>query len=260
MKRQSNFLPIAIVCLGIAALLYFFQVSFVVRGVEVVAGTITRPFWGFFTPRQETPEIAKLREENKTLFAQLLKFKNQEAENKALLDQFQTMYPKSQSLLPSRVVGAPSFIPGITSPEVLIIDKGSSDGVKKGQAVVLKEYLVGIVDVVGTYGSRVLLTTNPGVSLRVKTTQGALGLLKGKGNGQMSVENVLLSENLSPNDGVSTFGDLNEEGNGMPPDLIIGTISSVDKKPSNVFQSSEVKSPLGTLDFSVVFVVMENNK
>lgn len=258
MRKQSNFLPIAIVCLVVAMALYFFPNSFVATGVNTVVGSIAKPIGGLFAPKGQPSEFTKLREENSALFARLVKFKNQEAENKALLDQFQTVYPKSQSLLPAKIIGVPSFVPGVTSPEVFIIDKGSSDLVQKGQAVIFKEYLIGIVDSVGTYGAKVLLITNQEVSLRVKTTQGALGLLKGRGAGQMSVENVLLSENLTPDDGVYTFGEMDEQGNGLPPDLLIGYIVSVDKKPSNVFQSAEVKSTIQMQDLSVVFIVVGN--
>src|SRR6185295_6938379 len=35
-------------------------------------------------------------------------------ENKALSDQFQITNPKSSTLVPSNVIGSPSFIPGVT--------------------------------------------------------------------------------------------------------------------------------------------------
>jgi len=45
-------------------------------------------------------------------------------DNKALRDQFQTENPKSTNLIEADIIGAPGFIPGISIPETLVLNRG----------------------------------------------------------------------------------------------------------------------------------------
>lgn len=265
MRRQNNFIPIAIICIVVSVMVYFFAGSPVFNVLSKGVAGVLRPITNLFPDKKVNEEVTKLKEENKNLLSQLVKFKNQEAENKALLDQFQTTYPKSTQLLPARIVGAPAFIPGVHTAESFVIDKGEKEGVKKGQAVVVGNHLIGRVESLGVFGAKVIVTSHPQFSLKVKSTpikgeitatSSALGLLKGKGNGQMSMENVLLSEEMKSGDIVTTYGDMDEAGFGIPADLVVGNIISVDKKPSAVFQSGEIKSTSRLNDISTVFVIL----
>lgn len=199
-----------------------------------------------------------VREEKELLFKKLVEQKKLEEDNKALRDQFETAKPASVKLLPARVIGAANFIPGVTSVETLTVDKGSDDGIKEGRAVVYKDNLVGKIFSVSPHLSTVLLVTNSHALFTGRTLQtNAQGVVKGAGNGTMIFSNVLLSENLILSDVVVTGGDLDSKGNGIPKDLIIGSIESVDKKPSALFQSCRIKSVLDFSKLSTVFVIME---
>jgi rod shape-determining protein MreC len=70
--------------------------------------------------------------------------------------------------------------------------------------------------------------------------------------------NVVLSEKLEKDDLVRTKGDVDERGQGFPPDLIVGKIISVNKQPSALFQSAEVKSLVDFSRLSTVFVITQN--
>ena len=178
-------------------------------------------------------------------------------ENQAFRDQFETQTPKSTGLLPAKIVGAPSFIPGVTDPTFLIIDKGLKDRVKIGNAVVVKNILVGKVTSVSDYFSKVSIVSNPDFLINAmdQRTQ-AQGIVKGKGGRQLMLNNVVQSQEVKAGDILITKGDQKEDGTGFPPDLIIGKIMSVDKKPSAVFQIGEVQSPLDFSYLSEVFVVV----
>jgi rod shape-determining protein MreC len=159
-------------------------------------------------------------------------------------------------LLPANIVGAPSFIPGISTPETFIIDKGTSDGVKVGDAVVYKNNLLGKISKISDSLSEVTLVTNTSSSFTAKTSSSqALGVIKGQGGGQMILDNVLLSDNLKPSDLVLTNGDTNLSGKGYPPDLVVGKIVSVDKKASSLFQRAEVSSFIDFAKITTVFVI-----
>jgi len=200
--------------------------------------------------------LKKLKDENIELTKKLLDQKKLQSENAALKDQFETSNPRSQNLLHGKVIGAPSFIPGISFPTVFIIDKGEKDGVKNNQAVVFKDALIGRVEKTTKYLSKVILLSNSSFSFTAKTERGALGIIKREGNGEITLNNVLLSEDLKKDDLVYTRGDLDEEGIGIPEDLIIGKIESIEKESSALFQKAKVRSMIDFTKLFNVFVVL----
>lgn len=179
-------------------------------------------------------------------------------ENAALRDQFQTAMPRSRILLPSHILAAKGFIPGVSDPEEFTIDVGSSDGVKSGYAVVSKDNLVGIITRVSSKLSIVQIVGNKQTSFTGKTSEtNAQGIIKGQGSGKMLFTNVVLSDKLTRGDVVITKGDITASGTGVPANLIIGKIVSVDKKPSSLFQSAQVQSIVDMRHIDTVFVVMK---
>lgn len=253
MRRRENFIPLFVILFICACVLYLFSSTPLVRVVGNVAWYIVSPITSLWYHEGSLTPTQKLQQQNAQLLQQIAHLKDIEQENKALKDQFQTEYPKSYGLLPAKVVGAPSFVPGVHNPLVFIINKGSKDGVQVGQAVVVGNTLIGKVAVASDVGAKVLLVTHGSFSLRVKTANSqALGVLKGEGGSSMIIENVLLSESISTGDVVVTYGDVNEKGFGIPEGLVVGKIISIDKKPSAVFQMAKLISPL---DFSRIFTV-----
>lgn len=178
-------------------------------------------------------------------------------QNKSLLDQFQTLNPKSSTLLSADVVGAPSFIPSLSAPEKLIINRGKDDKIKTGQAVVFKDSLIGKIGKVNSNLAEVILVTNVNSSFTAVTgkDKNILGVSKGQGSGEMVLDNVLLSEDLKIGDFVFTKGDVNLNGEGVPPGLIVGKIISVEKKPSALFQKAQVEGAIDIAKLSTVFVI-----
>lgn len=215
------------------------------------------PLGGFF--RIFASSQKKLEEENRGLIQKLIDQQMLQKENSALRDQFQTTSVSSQSLMPVKIVASPNFLPGITTPENFVINKGSKDGVKTNQGIVYKNNLVGKVTKVSSNMSLVTLVTNKSFSLAARTLgTSALGVIKGKGNGEMVLDNVLLSEELKAGDQLVTYGDIDINGIGLPEDLVIGKIVSIDKKPSALFQTAKVESLLNFTKLSTVFIVIKN--
>src|SRR5258708_4985808 len=66
-----------------------------------------------------------------------------QTENTALHDQFQASIVSSSILIPANIVGAPSFIPGTTFPEYLIINKGTRDNITKGDVSIYQNNAIG---------------------------------------------------------------------------------------------------------------------
>lgn len=207
----------------------------------------------FFSNKTEQ----KLQTENASLHKKIVDQKNLEKENMALNDQFQTSYPKSQNLLPAHIVGMPNFIPNVSVPGLFIIDRGEKDTIKVGQAVVFLDNVIGKVTKVSKNLSVVTLITQGSSSFTASTEIGILGIVKGKGEAMLGLENVQASQVLTVGDTVTTKGDIDENGIGYPPNLVVGKITSIDKTQSNLFQSARV---LPILDFSkleMVFVMTQ---
>jgi cell shape-determining protein MreC len=61
---------------------------------------------------------------------------------------------------------------------------------------------------------------------------------------------------LKKNELVLTKGDVDIDGTGIPADLVIGKIQSIEKVPTAIFQRAEVKSLINLTKLSVVFIVI----
>ena len=121
---------------------------------------------------------------------------------------------------------------------------------------VLKDNLVGKIAKTSDFFSQVILVTNPSSQFAAKTIQGVLGVVKGEGNQDMILDNVLLSDSLEKGNFVVTTGDLALDGSGIPPNLVVGKITSVDKNPSSLFQQGKLESLIDFSKISEVFVVV----
>lgn len=263
--RKSNLTFVFLIFIVLSILILLFSKTGIVAGTGSLLETIVSPVQSLFFSISHGGSEDKLVSENKALVKKLADYQKIVAENSALRDQFETQYPKSQDLLPASVVSAPSFIPGVSSPEYLVINKGKKDGVKIGMAIVSKDNLVGKIESVSDNLSRVILVTNPQVNFSARTMSvkgdekvGALGVIRGIGGENMILDNVLLSDKLSIGDYVATKGDLNLENIGFPPSLIIGKITSIDKKASELFQKAKVKSLVNFSKLTTVFVVIKS--
>lgn len=206
---------------------------------------------GFGTDRQ----IDDLKKQNLFLTKKIVDQGKIVADNKALRDQFSVQYPKSQQLIEVHVISSPSFIPGVTFVENMIVDKGQKDGLKPGMAVVYKDNLVGKILEVSDNTSKIMLITNSSFSVISQTLQTrAQGVLKGQGGGEMILDNVILSQQLSQNDFVLTKGE-GDLSSTIMPNLVIGKILSVNKNASDLFQVAKVKSLLDFSHLSTVFII-----
>jgi rod shape-determining protein MreC len=220
---------------------------------------ITYQAFAKITDIDSNSQMQTLKAQNLTLAKQLVDQSKLIADNKALRDQFQTENPKSTNLLPANVVGAPGFVPGLSVPEVLILNRGASDGVKVGDAVVYQNNLVGKITQVSANLASVTLTSNASSQFTAQTLQTqAQGVIKGQGGSEIILDNVLLSDNLKKDDLVVTSGDINAQSDGFPPDLTVGKIISVSKNPSDLFQKAEIQSLVNFSKLTEVFVAIND--
>jgi len=259
--RKQNFIPFFLVFFGLSLIL-------ILIGTTGIFADITSLFNRGVAPLKsasnlltlkstQNKAIKSLTSENQNLRKKVTDVKNLVDENIALKSQFEASNENSQNLLSAKVIGAPGFIPGVSLPEYLIINKGVKAGLKSGDAVISNNFLVGKISKVYPDFSKVELITNKNSSFTAKVSgeNDSNGIIKGQGQDEMILDNVLLTATLKKDAEILTKGDKNEKGEGYPPNINIGKIYSVEKKQSDLFQKASIKSPIDFKNLEIVFVL-----
>lgn len=195
----------------------------------------------------------ELLEENEKLRQKIVDYERLKRDNQVLRDQFETGATREYKLLPARVIGS---LGSFTQASGLIIDQGKKTGVKRGMAVVLKSNLLGKVETVSENYSKINLTHNEKFSTLARTSEtNALGVARGASD-FILFDQVSINDNISISQLLLTKGEINEEGFGIPPDFIIGKISSVNRNESLPNQSAKIGSMIDASRINIVFVVI----
>lgn len=184
--------------------------------------------------------------ENALLKAENAKLKKLEDENKSLRDQLGTPSKKLKIKQTASVIGNGGF----GTKKVLLIDKGSQDNVKENDLVVVKDILIGKIINVSPKISSVQLLSDSDSSVPVVTAGGAEGILEGKFGSEISITNVLQSENLKEKEIVFTSGK-----DGLPRDLVVGEIGKVNKIEKEFFQNATVNQLVDPESLILVYLV-----
>ncbi len=262
--RQKYIVFSFVLCLLIATSLLFLSQRGINKFLNTAVQTIFFPVEQFIFERIHpvttlTFQKSDIGAQNTNLLKQLAKLKAIQADNQAFKDQFATTSIPPTTLLPSHIVASPLFIPGVNLPNEYVLDKGTLDGVGVGNAVIYKDMVVGLVTKVEKHFSKVTLIDANTSSFTAKTSEtGALGIIHGQGNGDMILDNVLLSDHLKLGDSVVTSGSQNLKGNGYPPGLLVGKIMSVEHNASALFQKARVESLLQFDRLEMAFIMRAN--
>lgn len=194
----------------------------------------------------------KASQENKALSEQLALVLSENAhlrkklsEARAFLSQEKSLNEEVFNLIPARPVGFSRF---------LIIDKGSDDGVKINQAVVFKDNFIGLVKQVDPKKSKVMLASDPDsrISAFSQSDVGmAKGILLGQFGSEMLLDKILHEEPIAAFDLVYSAGQELE----IPRGLILGQVTNVIEKETQVFKQAKIKPVFDIADLDVVFVV-----
>ena len=258
MHRNSSTIIVFVVLFLLAALIFILQGS--LSGVSGFVSNFTRPLQSnlfIFFNRPPTAESKKVQQIIYTIAkqAQMNQLKN---DNAALRDQFATANLDSTKLLPAKIIGLPGLMPGVSLPEQLILDQGTNQGVQNGMAVVIKNILLGEVTRVEATTCLVTLISQPNFLFTAHTQNtNTLGIVKGEGLDKVALVNVELSDTLKIGDIVITKGEENLSGKGLPPGLVIGKITAINKPPSALYQTAAIGNPVDITKLSQVFIMLK---
>jgi rod shape-determining protein MreC len=137
----------------------------------------------------------------------------------------------------------------------LTINKGETEGVRKGMAVISSEGVVGQILKAAPHYATVLLITdyNSAVDSIVQKTR-ARAIVEGKGENRCQLKYLLRTEEVSAGDVVLTSG---LSGN-FPKGLLIGEIRGVEKKGRGVFQVAELVPSVDLTRLEEVLVITDS--
>lgn len=168
-------------------------------------------------------------------------------------------YEQQQAFMTERrLPSVPANVLGKSADQfssTILIDRGSSDGLRVGLAVIAeKGFFLGKLSEVDARSSKIALATTGGqkVSAIVQSVSEVRGIVAGQLGLSLRLELVLQSELLRVGDLVITSGDEPD----IPKHLIIGTIEDVDNPPGDLWQTAQVRSMIHADDLSIVSVLL----
>ncbi|MBN1526728.1 MAG: rod shape-determining protein MreC [Candidatus Omnitrophica bacterium] len=182
-----------------------------------------------------------MRQDNKVLRARvdLLTRKLEEAktvsyENERLKKLLELKKIAPFSTIPAQVIGRD---PSNWSNSI-IIDKGSSQGIKQQKGVMSARGLVGRVVEAGKDSSKILLITDPNSRVGVviqRNRQG--GMLMGRPDGKCKMVYIALDSDAKPGDKVVTAGF----GGVFPKGILVGYVMKVAKEPGRLYKFAIIR-------------------
>ena len=132
----------------------------------------------------------------------------------------------------------------------IFVDVGARDGVAVDMPVITDRGLVGRVVAVGPNVAEALLLIDPASAVNARLQNSRLtGVVRGNIDGGLVMERIPQGEIVSPGDIVLTSG----LGGNFPDKLVIGQITEVLQRDSDLFQSARVRH---TVDFGKLEEVM----
>jgi rod shape-determining protein MreC len=164
-------------------------------------------------------EIARLREEQ----AAFAEDAQQGRRVQALLG-FQHQY--IASTVAAQVIGSS----GSDRSRMLLIDKGTADGLKPDQAVITPDGIVGKLRDVWAHSAQLLLINDStaGAGVILESTR-IRGIIRGAANGKVEINNLTADSRIKPGEHVITSG-----GDGVfPRGLPVGVIESIAPDPDH---------------------------
>ena len=173
----------------------------------------------------------------------------------------------------SKVTAAAQSVPYQTTPvevivrsvsdvtqRTLVINKGSNDGLAKGQVVIDAGHaVVGRITAVTATVSTVLLISDPSaVVIGKEAKTGATGTVTGTVGGALQLKYVDVASTLTIGDPVVTAGESlsgTDDTSPYPPGLLIGTITQVSSARNEVVQSATI-DPIAHLEDATFLLVI----
>lgn len=219
------------------------------KPVAVMSAVIEKTWDGYIS-------LINVRRENERLHQEIKKLSSHMAAGEEALLENQRL---DQLLEMKETVKLPTLGVTVVGEDVsswfhtLVIDRGSSSGLRVGMAVVAADGVVGQVVKVAAESSRVLLLTDhaSGIAATIQRSR-ARGVVKGKGEGLCSLEFTTREEDVKVGDLVVTSGI----GGVYPKGLPIGEVTMVKRGQYGIFQTVSIRPRVNIAHLEEMLVVL----
>ena len=220
------------------------------RGSSVLSNDISSFFRGFGELSNLSNANYLLNEKNLILEGKLSDLQKTKEENLVLKEQLDTNYkPNAYNLILTQIM---YYGPTNTFGFIYIGD-GKKEGIKSGDAVILGNYLIGVVSKVLNDYSKVMLVSNINLHLPVYLLgTHANAIATGSVSSSITLEDVNQLESIKVGEEVLTSG-INSN---IPKNLIVGYVSNVNQNGSNVFKNIMVNPSVNINTLKYLFVVL----
>ena len=258
LSQIKNKIFIALSILLLIVILNFFQKE-VKNFFYLISSPIQKTLWrtgdnvsDFFEGISKTSNLKKENEEVKLKIQELLAentaLKELKRENDFLRKALEIGLEKDFKLILADVVGN-----SVSSEDILIIDKGSRDGILKDSSVITEQkILVGKIIQVEEKFSKVMLITNKESSFNGKIQEKEVeGVVKGKGNLNVYFDLLQKDKEVKRGDRVIT-SSLDKV---FPKGLLVGEVKDVKKSDLEPFQQAEISPFFDIKELKTLFIV-----
>jgi len=204
----------------------------------------------FLTNTRKTNQ--SLKAENRELKALAMRFNEVQLENTRLAQILDFKSKLDRPSVPARVIGHDI----LNSQRSVVVDKGRKHGVKRLQAVISPNGVVGSVISVGQWTSRVLLINDrsSNVDATIQRTR-SRGILSGYTKSKVRMKYLMREDDLSQGDMVVTSG---RQGF-FPPGLVIGKVEKVFPSRSAVSFEATVQPAVELHRLEEVLILAETS-
>lgn len=211
---------------------------------------ISQGFTILFTIKDLSRENAALKAENQKLWKENSQLKEVAQENEILRQRFSLAEPDVHQLVLANIVGY-SPQPG----QYFLIDKGSVNGLVPGMTIITaNNFLVGKVVEAQETWAKVILISDSSLAVNAITQESrANGVVRGSHGLELVMEMVPADQKIKEGETVLTSG-LNDF---IPKGLIIGRISEIILKESEIFQKANVQPAVDFKKLESVFVIVK---
>jgi rod shape-determining protein MreC len=231
--------------------LLFLTTPFVVVGNVVTApfSAVGNWFGGLSVNRND---LETLRKQNTDMRTELAQLEEQRQENVRLRLLLKLPDAVQAGSVGAHVIGRPTN----SWEGIIVIDRGSADGLKDGTPVVAAQGLLGQVFVVAAHSARVRLITDQssGVAVLVQSSR-ATGVVRGSVEGKLTMEYFNGKQLPKPGDVLVTSG----LGGAYPKGIVVGDITKVVPDPTGLLPHVDVVSrvPIDRIEEVSVLVGMQ---
>jgi rod shape-determining protein MreC len=228
-------------------------VQVVVAPVQAGGELLTRPVRGLFEWASDLgvsrSQLQALREQNQSLRVRVAELEEARLENERLQALLDLPQAKELKSVAAHVIGRPTN----SWDGVIVIDRGSNDGVKPGMPVVGPQGLLGQTVLVAPGSSKVRLITDQrsGVAALIQRTR-AEGVVRGTIDGRLTLDFVAKAAPVKVGDVVLTSG----MGGVYPKGLPIGEVSEVRREANDLYQFIRVEPASDPAGLEEVLVVV----